>query len=54
MAQVKQRAEAAIPRGRYGKPDEVTNLTIFLDSTAASSITGTTVLVEGGLFRRLM
>jgi len=51
---VKEQAEAAIPLGRYGRPEEVANLIVFLSSSAASYITGTTVLVDGGLYRGLM
>ena len=48
------RAEKNIPLGRYGKPEEVANLVVFLCSQAASYITGTTILVDGGIHRGLM
>jgi 3-oxoacyl-[acyl-carrier protein] reductase len=45
------RAESGIPMRRYGTPEEVANLVVFLCSQAASSITGTTILVDGGIYR---
>lgn len=37
------------PLGRLGKPEEVAAVALFLLSDAASYVTGTTVLVDGGL-----
>lgn len=45
--------EKAIPMGRYGRTDEFANLVVFLASEAASYITGTTILVDGGMYRGL-
>ena len=37
-----------IPLGRIGKPNEVAEPVVFLASPAASLITGTTLMVDGG------
>lgn len=39
-----------IPLGRLGEPDEFANAVVFLASPAASYITGTTLLIDGGLY----
>lgn len=45
--------EVGIPLGRYGRPEEVANLALFLASSAASYITGASILCDGGLYRGL-
>ncbi len=37
-----------VPMGRAGKPEEVSNLVLFLASEQSSYITGSTVVVDGG------
>ncbi len=46
--QLYQAIEKSIPHGRYGKPEEVADLTVYLASRAASWVTGQTVAVDGG------
>lgn len=45
--------ESRIPMGRYGQPDEFARAAVFLLSDAASYMTGSTVVVDGGALRSL-
>jgi 3-oxoacyl-[acyl-carrier protein] reductase len=40
--------------GRLGEPVELANLVAFLASDKSTYITGTTILVDGGLVRSVM
>ncbi|HEY5153655.1 MAG TPA: SDR family oxidoreductase [Acidimicrobiales bacterium] len=37
-----------MPVGRLGVPDDIANAAVFLCSDAASWITGTTLVIDGG------
>jgi NAD(P)-dependent dehydrogenase (short-subunit alcohol dehydrogenase family) len=39
---------AKVPLGRLGEPDEVARAALFLASEAASYVTGSMLLVDGG------
>ena len=42
-----------IPIGRFGKPEELANMIVFLCSERASYVTGSTISVDGGLVKGL-
>jgi 3-oxoacyl-[acyl-carrier protein] reductase len=44
-------AEENIPMGRFGEPEELASLAVFLASPRASYITGTVTPVDGGMSR---
>ena len=43
---------AEIPLGRWGKPEEVADLAIFLASDSAGYCTGSTFFIDGGMLRQ--
>ena len=45
---VNQRYQAAIPTGRYGTPEEVASVVLFLCSDLAANVTGAQWVVDGG------
>lgn len=48
--QGQERLKAGIPLGRFGMPEEVAHLAVFLASDEASYITGQTINCDGGSF----
>lgn len=47
---VKEKYMEQIPLGRFGKPEDVANVVLFLASDNASYITGETIHVNGGMY----
>ncbi len=48
IAQFEKGMLAGIPLGRFGNPEDLKGVVIFLSSPAASYVTGQTVVVDGG------
>lgn len=48
---VRERAQRAIPLGRYGLPAEFAKVVVFHCSAANTYVTGQTLLVDGGMYR---
>ena len=53
VEQVRSDLEKEIPVGRMATPEEVAAMFVFLASDAAASITGQTMLVDGGSYKGL-
>jgi glucose 1-dehydrogenase len=49
----KEQAVSEIPWGRFGRPDEVANVALFLASDEAEYVTGSTYYVDGGLTQQV-
>jgi len=49
---LRERVRAAIPLGRFGRPEEIAETVVFLVSDGAAFITGATLDVNGGLYLR--
>ena len=47
--EVRQKAVAAIPMGRAGRPEEVASVVLFLVSPLSDYINGQTIVVDGGM-----
>jgi len=51
--QAKANAVSEIPLGRFGKPEEVANVAVFLASDEASYVSGSTYYVDGALTQQV-
>jgi len=51
VEEIQKAAFAAIPLGRYGRPEEYGDLAAFLCAPSNTFITGQTVLVDGGMVK---
>lgn len=51
--QDKKNAESEIPWGRFGKPEEVAHVAVFLASSDSDYVTGSTYYVDGGLTQQV-
>jgi 3-oxoacyl-[acyl-carrier protein] reductase len=50
---VRRSFEANIPLGRYGRPEEFARVVVFLASEANTYVTGSTLLIDGGMVKSL-
>ncbi len=51
--QIERQSRAAIPLGRYGEPEEFAKVVTFLASSASSYVTGSSILVDGGMIKAI-
>lgn len=47
--EAKRRLVERIPMGRFGRPEELANVVLFVCSDAASYLTGQNIVVDGGM-----
>ena len=52
-AVARQNAISEIPWGRFGRPEEVASVAVFLASDEAEYVTGSTYLIDGGLSQQV-
>lgn len=50
---VQEASRNEIPVGRYGRPEEFAAVAVFLASTQASYVTGSSIRIDGGMIRGL-
>ncbi|CAN5170382.1 hypothetical protein BH18ACT4_BH18ACT4_02670 [soil metagenome] len=50
---VVEQIEAQTPLGRWGRPDDIADVVVFLCSDAARFVTGETLCADGGLAKTL-
>lgn len=48
-AEIQEKMLSAIPLGRFGKPQDVAELCLFLASNESDYITGQTIIIDGGM-----
>ncbi|TCP54394.1 3-oxoacyl-[acyl-carrier protein] reductase [Tumebacillus sp. BK434] len=53
VEQVRNLHEQNIPLGRYGTPEEFAKVAVFLGSQANTYVTGSSLLIDGGMVRAL-
>lgn len=51
--EVEKASKKQIPLGRYGDPEEFAKVVTFLASNASSYVTGSSLLVDGGMVKSI-
>ncbi|WP_246945179.1 SDR family oxidoreductase [Bacillus pinisoli] len=51
--EVVEQSKTTIPLGRYGQPEEFAKVVVFLASDANSYVTGSSILVDGGMVKAI-
>lgn len=51
--QVEEQSKQQIPLGRYGTPEEFAKVVTFLASEASSYVTGSSILIDGGMIKSI-
>jgi 3-oxoacyl-[acyl-carrier protein] reductase len=51
--EIEKQSKQSIPLGRYGKPEEFAKVVTFLLSDASSYVTGSSILVDGGMIKSI-
>ncbi|MBP1154273.1 MULTISPECIES: SDR family oxidoreductase [unclassified Paenibacillus] len=51
--QVEEQSKQQIPLGRYGTPEEFAKVVTFLVSGASSYVTGSSILIDGGMIKSI-
>ncbi|MNN38106.1 2-(S)-hydroxypropyl-CoM dehydrogenase [compost metagenome] len=53
MPELYEKTLSEMPLGRFGKPEDVARAMVFLSSPAASYITGSNLIIDGGYTKRV-
>ncbi|MCX5696450.1 MAG: SDR family oxidoreductase [Candidatus Omnitrophica bacterium] len=53
VKEIEEKAISSLPLKRYQTPEELGDLVVFLASEAARGITGTTIQIDGGIYKGL-
>ncbi|MFS0783776.1 SDR family oxidoreductase [Bacillus sp. 1P06AnD] len=53
IEEIEEKMKGGIPLGRYGKPEEFARVVAFLVSGANTFVTGTSLLVDGGMVKSI-